>query len=632
MSLREVLHRLSEARRKRAWRNERREWGRVGPTPLAMTSLDAFAAAASGAWPDGVTRAVAATVRTLDAGHLDLLGQRWSFPDGSIPWLRDPVSGTDWPGPELYCFDVPYRHERRRGDIKYMWELNRLQFLPALAFEAARTGDAARARRVVAILRSWMEANPPLRGSNWNSGIELGLRVVSVVAAIGAIGAMISAEDADDVSRFLAAHGEWLARFPSLHSSANNHRVAEALGLLLAGAAIPTHPKAAGWASLGEAVVLEQLGLQFGPDGVGLEQSPTYAAFTLEMIALAALAVRASGRAVPSEAELRLARAAEWLNAMMDEDGGVPRIGDDDETRVLAQPPDGEPRYVASVVAAMAGLLGRDDLAPPRRDPHLRDLLFGSPPAGRRHPTGLRSFPSGYSTVHDRLEGRELLLVFDHGPVGYLSIAAHGHADTLGVWMHWRGRPVLVDAGTYLYHSGDVWRDAMRSTGVHNTATIAGQDSSRSSGPFMWSETAQSRLLVSEGQDGGWRVAANHDGFRRRFGLTHRREISAAGDHIRIEDRFEGPGRNDLPATISFLLHPELAADRTDRSIEVTRSGLPVLTINPGLGCRVELVRGDEARRLGWYSARFGQREPATQILLHVPARPKGHVTELVPR
>ena len=32
------------------------------------------------------------------------------------------------------------------------------------------------------------------------------------------------------------------------------------------------------------------------------------------------------------------------------------------------------------------------------------------------------------------------VLTFDHGPVGYLSIAAHGHADTLAVWLS-IGRP-----------------------------------------------------------------------------------------------------------------------------------------------------------------------------------------------
>ena len=54
------------------------------------------------------------------------------------------------------------------------------------------------------------------------------------------------------------------------------------------------------------------------------------------------------------------------------------------------------------------------------------------------------------------------VLTFDHGPVGYLSIAAHGHADTLAVWLSIGDQPVFVDAGTYLYHSSRALRDAFR--------------------------------------------------------------------------------------------------------------------------------------------------------------------------
>ena len=46
-----------------------------------------------------------------------------------------------------------------------------------------------------------------------------------------------------------------------------------------------------------------------------------------------------------------------------DDNGFMPAIGDDDEGRVIAQPPDREPRYVASVIAAVVGLTHADALA-----------------------------------------------------------------------------------------------------------------------------------------------------------------------------------------------------------------------------------------------------------------------------
>ncbi len=133
---------------------------------------------------------------------------------------------------------------------------------------------------------------------------------------------------------------------------------------------------------------------------------------------------------------------------MLDETGTAPAIGDDDETRVIAQIPQREPRYVASVVAALSGLLDRPDLAPPARDPHLRDALFASPTAPGTASEGFRTFPqAGVSVAHETVAGRRVHLVFDHGPMGYGTLAAHGHADALSVWLSVDGAPVLIDAG-----------------------------------------------------------------------------------------------------------------------------------------------------------------------------------------
>ena len=132
------------------------------------------------------------------------------------------------------------------------------------------------------------------------------------------------------------------------------------------------------------------------------------------------------------------------------------------------------------------------------------------------------------------------VLIFDHGPVGYLSIAAHGHADTLAVWLSIGDQPVFVDAGTYLYHSDRAMRDAFRSTAVHNTLTLGGVASSRPSGPFNWATKANARCVVVE--DGPIaRLVAEHDGYFARFGLRHRRTIEFDGtSQIAITDELLG--------------------------------------------------------------------------------------------
>jgi hypothetical protein len=149
------------------------------------------------------------------------------------------------------------------------------------------------------------------------------------------------------------------------------------------------------WLDEGRHIIENETARQILSDGVGAEQSPTYQAFSMEMIALAAQFASDLGAPLDPKAIERLIRGAEFLSRLSDENGFVPAIGDDDEGRVIAQPPDREPRYVASIIAAVAGLAKRDNLLIPAHDPHLRDVVFDSPQQSSGENDGLRVFEQG---------------------------------------------------------------------------------------------------------------------------------------------------------------------------------------------------------------------------------------------
>jgi hypothetical protein len=499
--------------------------------------------------------------RSVIEGRLTYFGYAWpaSVQEpwwcGDI-WLIDPISGERWPGAERFAFDIAYRSAPLGGDVKLVWELNRLQFLPALAFQAALTDDACDAARVFSLLRGWMGANPPCRGVNWISGVEAASRVVSLLAALSFITPVL-AEDVEAVRRCLGAHARWIARYPSRFSSANNHRVAELVALFLIGLCAPGLAGRRGLRRTQAALELE-IQRQFHPDGAGAEQAIYYAAYSLEWFAMAGIAAEAAGQPFSQAFHERAGRAAGWLRWLIDASGQAPRIGDSDAGRVLALAQAPEPRYVASVAAMAARWLGLPQAAPALRDKTLRDLVCApTPDAADLH--GVKTFPEGGMTVwrRPRRDG-DLLFVFDHGPLGALSIAAHGHADALAVCLHWGDEAVFIDPGTYLYHAACGWRDALRGTPVHNTLSLDDQDQSRIIGPFAWAQHARCRLLdVSEDE-----IEAEHDGYRRRFGLSHRRRVKAHDGFILIEDRLMGvTKRKGLGWSIGFTLGPEVAVE-----------------------------------------------------------------------
>ena len=156
-----------------------------------------------------------------ESGALEFLGTAWPRSDperweaGNSPaefWLADPLSGEEWPGAECYCFSVDYRNLRgRRGDVKYLWELNRLQFLHPIVAEAVRTGDHSWIEWAMRLLESWAHANPPYRGINWTSGIELALRLVTIALVVSAAKQdALQPKERKFIRQLIAAHGYWL--------------------------------------------------------------------------------------------------------------------------------------------------------------------------------------------------------------------------------------------------------------------------------------------------------------------------------------------------------------------------------------------------------------------------------------
>lgn len=618
----EIAHRLREHRRKSASRRRDEGWAlypapRLHPVlPMLRDRLVAATPAQRGA--------ITAAARETLSGKFSALGRAWPqrmppdlFPDEL--WRLDPVTGGRWPGADTYCFDIDFRHDGRLGDIKYAWEVNRLQMLPPLAAHLLLDGDDDdddEARDAIeTAIASWHRANPPFRGIGWASGIEVALRAISLIVTLAIAGDRLSDRTIDLAGEILAASAYWLERFPSRFSSANNHRIAELAGQYLIGCAFGNPPAAA------RREIAEEALKQFHEDGAGAEQSPTYAAFSAELILLCALAARQAHAPFPAAVDERLLAFGEFISWLYPTDAG---FGDDDEGRVLTL--GGERDYCASVASAIQGFFGVPGIAPSPDD--FRTLLFGAPPAPAVRPQGLKTFPQGGLSIwHGAIAERQIDLRFDHGPLGYLSIAAHGHADALSLTLHVDGRPVLADPGTWLYGSGGAWRNWFRSTPAHNTLNIDGESQSIISGAFNWSRKAQA-TLIERVEPPDWSLTARHDGYLRRFGALHERRLSLQHQGIRIEDRLIGSGRD---AEIVFQLAAGLRASRDRRALTIWDGTDALLSIEFPEGVISTAIGGDNPGEGGWVSPVFGSKLPAERLSWRGPVGEGGIVITLTP-
>ena len=253
----------------------------------------------------------------------------------------------------------------------------------------------------------------------------------------------------------------------------------------------------------------------------------------------------------------------------------APRQGDSDDGRALLLGPPNANRWV-SLLATGRAVFGATDWWPeacPDTTSILMSSLAGRHPQPGRPDVRPGHFADAGLTImrSSPRDGAEIWCRCDAGPHGFLSIAAHAHADALSIEVRHGGTDILADPGTYCYNSHPRWRNYFRSTLGHNTLELDRQDQSTSGGPTMWTRHAHARLMdLQTAKDGRVvRWAAEHDGYE---GLNpaarHRRTValSSADHRIDIRDRVESPGRHRI--RLAFHLGPAVRAVLDGRLVQ----------------------------------------------------------------
>ena len=491
--------------------------------------------------PPDAAATVPAGARTaiLDAAG-QLLGGEWevlgvSRTDLAQPdWFRDPVTGRRSPA-DSYAFKINHRSEVQTGNVKQVWEVSRLHHLTLLATAWFLSHDERYAEHVAGQLRSWWRENPFLSGINWTSGIEAGIRLISMAWIRRLLadwpGAAALFEQDDLAVRQIRWHQQYLAAFRSRGSSANNHVIAEAAGQLVASCAFPWFPESRRWRRTSARLLERELIRNTFPSGIGRELASDYQGFVAELGLVAAVEAGVSQHPLSPAVWARLCAMVDSAAALLDEGMRPPRQGDGDEGRVLLldAPARGGWRSLLATGQALFGRLDWWPAAGADAGSALIGALTGPPSAiaGRPAERPWR-FPDAGITVLRTAPGEapEIWCRCDGGPHGYLSIAAHAHADALSVEVRYGGVDILADPGTYCYHGEPEWRSYFRSTIAHNTAELDGRNQSIEGGPFLWLRHAKARELEVTGDDEATTWTAEHDGYvSLRPSARHRRIV-----------------------------------------------------------------------------------------------------------
>ena len=580
-------------------------------------------------------RAEADAARTAaESAHrheLSFFGSTFRF-GSRIPWHDDPVTGASWP--QLYHRDMPIQGgDRGYGDVKYVWELNRHQFLVDLARHALLEGDVGSANEVVALVKDWMAAVPYATGAPWACALEPAFRSWSWLFAYHMLraGGFVNDEDESLWMLGFLDHGRFLFRHLETYSSPYNHLVGEASALYALGVMFPELGESAAWRTRGRAVLEGTASRQFHVDGGTVEQSTFYHHATLGFYLLAAILGRRDRDEFADATWNTIERALEFSAALMSPDGRVPAIGGAD---------DGKPIRFERLrcwdfrpyLAVGAVLFSRPDFKFVAGR-FWEDALWLLGPAAleafealpSKQPETCAVFPSsGYSAVRSEWSSSADYLCFDCGPQADglrrdgVSSAAHGHADCLSIVVALGGQSVLVDSGFYCYNGEPEWETHFRRTQAHNTAIIDGADQAKHIAKMDWSHTYQATLEGVDSASGFAWARGSHDGYAAgRDGVVHRRAVWLRdGGYVLIYDEFIGEGDHSVTLNFQFAPGDLAVSEDSTTALFAGRFELAWLASSP---VTTRSVCGGSSPADGWIAESLGVCRPAPNLRLQIP-------------
>lgn len=568
--------------------------------------------------------------RLIADGQVRLFASQ-RFDVGALPrWNRCPLTGVE--GPNWPSYKISLTDRALVGDIKYVWELNRHLHLVAIAQAWALSRDVQYLATLRAQLASWLQQCPCGQGPNWTSSLELAIRLLnwSVIWQLigGADSELFASPEGtrlkEDWLNSINQHVRTIAHNYSRHSSANNHLLGELAGVFVATHVWPFWPSFGKLSATARRELEREIQAQVYADGVLKEQAFEYATFTFDFFLAVERCAAMAGEPVSKAFVERMWAMSQFIAAMRTSTGQWPMVGDADGAEAFRL----DPRTGRDAFAGMlskAQRLFQHHQGQSQRDDLYWLNLENLPTLARSQELPSLDFPEGgYFKFASQAPGQAHIEGFvDAGPLGYLGIAAHGHADALQVCLAVDGDPVLVDPGTYSYRADKEWRDYFRGTSAHNTVRINELDQSVSGGRFMWTRKAQVfGVKVSRSDASSFELSAWHDGYTRLRGrFKHSRQVQFKGlkQELVVTDRVQGqePGLIEL----HWHVHPSWTARLENHTVVITRPENRLeLSFQSEAPLKIELIAGrnKDSEPLGWYSSAYGEKVPCTTIRLTI--------------
>ena len=470
---------------------------------------------------------------------------------------------TDNEWPSTFSYQLSYKQRDDIGDARTNWELNRHFQFTLLAKAYYVTGKEEYWNELQDLWTDWNRKNLFLHGISWTSVMEIAIRDISWMFTLAFLKNTPKSQTSlvREIQNGVINMTEYISQHYSRFSSANNHLLVEATAIGIAGFCFHYED----WKDLAIRILSEELEKQNYSDGVNKELSLHYQTFVMEAYGILAHCMQANGMDIPVAWKEMLDKMCQYVSHCLWNEKTVCEFGDDDEGKILDLS-GGKTSHYAYVLQLCSLVLNEryssfnsinetiNWLFP---DEQIKSLCAKPVYDNSRS----RCFKIGGNSVLRDSKNR-ILIGIDHAALGFGSIAAHGHADSLSFQLFVDGFPIFIDPGTYIYHCYLDKRNQFRKTINHNTLCVRDKDQSEMLGAFLWGRKAETTFVNWFSDDNMDWLIAFHNGYfpietKREFVFDKAKNVLTIIDSLSEEEDW----------TLSFLIHGEVDVIRREKNV-----------------------------------------------------------------
>ncbi|MGE7592971.1 alginate lyase family protein [Peribacillus frigoritolerans] len=507
----------------------------------------------------------------------NLLGSGDVFLGGKIPWNKDFKSGYIWEN-EFYK-DIKIVDLNNNADVKVPWELSRFQHLFTLGKAYWITGNEKYAIEFVDEIDDWIEKNPVEMSVNWTCTMDVGIRAVNWIAASSFFKESKSINENFwlKFNKSLYLHGRYIKKNlenKSVHTG--NHYLSNIVGLVWLGIYFNSftisdvnkrnHPKK--WLEYGLEEMEKEMFVQNNPDGTNYEASTSYHRLVTELFLITTIMCKKNDIYFTKNYMGRLEKTCEFIMNITKPNGLSPIIGDADDGRLLIL--SNYSTWIRNDFRHLLGIAGelfdRDDFRYYGKE-YSEDAFWI-----HQNFKNVVEKPKPLTSI-DYKDGGYYILRNDRvyccircGELSFRGEGVHSHNDQLSFELNVDGEDFIVDPGTYIYTSDYKMRNLFRSTAMHNTVQIEGQEQNvfEEKNLFYMKEQTFARNLKFNNSF----FEGEHVGYKEKIGVTHNRKIFLKEDRIIFRDVLDGINNNTNWGMFSLLnLSPNVTKDIRNKTI-----------------------------------------------------------------